>query len=128
MGTVISGGVAGFPIPPLRYWVGDPGDVADATTGFYLDLPVREAELDPMENLEFRWQPHADAAFYRLEVTSPAGIQALSAILSVPIVTYTAPSWLPERTGARGIRWRVVALGAQGQTIDETPWRVGVWR
>ncbi len=127
VGTVISGGVAGFPIPPLRYWVGDPGAVYGRSDGFTLQQPAADARLDATGIIDFVWNPHPDAAFYHLEVTSPAGEEAVSAILVAPLHSYAAPDWLRDRAGGGGIRWRVIASDRDGAILATTPWRVGSW-
>jgi len=128
LGTVIAGGVAGFPIPPLRYWVGMPGDASKGADGFVLLEPAPNADLPSTGPLEFRWTPHAGAVFYRLEVTAPDGRFALSSILPSTSSRYVAPDWLRERAGGSGMRWRVVATDGEGEPISSTPWRVGAWR
>ena len=45
------------------------------------------------------------------------------ALLQQGIGIYRAPSWLKERADGSALRWRVVALAADGNREGETAWR-----
>ncbi len=120
--------MAGFAVPPLRYYVDDPAGVASGSSRFFLTEPPGEADLDPGQPLELQWSGHPDAAFHRLEVTCPSGDAALSAVLVAPVASYSAPSWLRDQTGPEGLHWRVVALDQEGEPLATTAWRVGRWQ
>ena len=47
----------------------------------------------------------------------------LAAIVQPGVGVYRAPSWLPEKRLDGLLGWRVVALGANGETAEETGWR-----
>lgn len=128
LGTVVNGGVAGFPIPPLRYRVGASADAAGEAGGFRLLGPAPDAELLETGNLTFRWSTLADAVFYRLEITGPDIRPVISALLPSSVSSYQAPDWLRERAGGAGLRWRVEAVDETGATLTRTAWRVGRWR
>ena len=128
VGTVVSGGVAGFPIPPLRYWVGTPEEATAEAGDFVLLEPVADAELLETGSPTFRWSAFAEAAFYRLEITGADTRPVVSALLPSSAPSYEAPDWLRERAGGEGIRWRVVAVAGDGSTLAHTAWRVGRWR
>jgi len=122
-GIVHAGAVAGFPIPPLRYYVGGGEGVGLATSGLRLLGPPASAALSPAEPVIFSWTAAEAALLYRLEVRNAEDEEVLSALLQSVTASYRAPSWLPERVGAEPFRWRVVALGAENAVLAATPWR-----
>jgi hypothetical protein len=106
-GPVHSGAVAGFPLPPLRYFV---GSGAGSQNGqLTLRLPEENASQPPDRPIDFTWSETPDGAFYRIEIATIQGTAILSALLPPGRAIYRAPSWLKERSG-RVLRWRVVAL------------------
>jgi hypothetical protein len=124
-GLVFSGGVAGFPIPPLRYYVGTGADTEDIevlATAQRLEpiVPRRRARLPAAERVNFSWVADPDATVYRLEVESDAG-PVLEALVTGAVSSYTAPPWVQGRTG-EVLRWRVIAIGAQGDPIAHSRW------
>jgi hypothetical protein len=121
-GTVHSGGVAGFPMPTIRYYVSGkvgPGPVA----GLQPLLPVDEAALLPGAAVDFAWTPVDRAAFYRLEVLGREdGESVLAAVVPASLTSYRSPPWLGDQaTGS--LRWRVTALDAAGGSIARSEWR-----
>jgi hypothetical protein len=125
VGLVHSGGVAGFPIPPLRYQVGGVGAVGVTGAGLRLLHPLPGATLDPAASLRFAWTASPGAVLYRLEVESAGGESILEAIRTVETLDYDAPDWLAQQLSGAAFRWRVVALGASGTVVTTTPWRAG---
>lgn len=123
-GVVASGGVAGFPMPVLRYYVGTPETLAAlrrAPAGeLTLMLPLDGARVRAAP-LNFSWVDIADAALYRLEVEA-GGTAVLTAIVNPGVSSYTAPPWLAQRA-ERPLRWRVIALGADGEALARSRWR-----
>ncbi|CAN5698632.1 hypothetical protein BH23GEM9_BH23GEM9_19760 [soil metagenome] len=124
VGIVNSGGVAGFALPPLRYFVGSGPAVGVASTGFRQLIPGDGAAIDPAL-LRFAWTRVPGAVLYRLEVEDGAGEPVLEAVVGGSIVAYEPPDWLADRLGDRAFRWRVLALGAGGSRLTVTPWRDG---
>lgn len=124
-GVVHSGGVAGFPIPPLRYYVGSGRAIGVAGEGLVLLLPEEGAPLPPDEPATFRWTGGAGASVYRLEIRDENGKLLLSALLPPSLGSYRAPPWLSERISTPTFRWRVAALGPGGRHVTETSWRTG---
>lgn len=143
-----SGGVAGFPLPVLRYYIGSGGvsalDVAPGS--LKLLSPAENAELPLARAPDFHWSEVEGAAYYRIEiasvrtaagsVASPEANRAplLAAILLPGMPLYRAPAFLtetlqkeaqePSQTGASHLlQWRVVALAADGKLLAETGWR-----
>jgi hypothetical protein len=122
-GIVHSGGVAGFPMPVLRYIVGGaPADGAQRAEDLQLLLPLDAAELAADQPLDFTWLETTQGAVYRVEIDDRQ--QVVHAAL-VPAGTgiYRAPPWLHERAGGKPLRWRVVALDVQGAEVRISAWR-----
>jgi hypothetical protein len=123
-GIVHSGAVAGFPLPPLRYFVGSGPKPAASTSGdLTLVLPPEGATAAAGQILDFTWTQQDGAAVYRLEVVDLQNTTLLSAALLQGIGAYRAPSWLRDRAGDGHLRWRVVALDERGKLLAETSWR-----
>lgn len=117
-----AGGVAGFPMPVLRYHVGS-GTAAPAAPAAG-DLTL----LGPMpgrwsgEALHFAWLDGDRGRWHRLEVEVDAQ-PALAAIVAPGTLSYTAPPWWLAAHRGRALRWRVVALDAAGEETARSAWR-----
>jgi hypothetical protein len=120
-GFIQTGAVAGFPLPVLRYFVG--GSNHGAALSMKLRLPGEGVTHRKIESLSFDWEVEPTASLYRLEVRLVGGEEILSALLRAGVRTYQAPSWFGERGAGAELEWRVLALGAKGETIGESPWR-----
>jgi len=123
-GIVHSGGVAGFPLPVLRYYVG----AAPTAGGFALLLPADGARLAVDQPIDLSWEQHASCVLYRVDVAKAdggagGGEVVFRAALQQGIGSYRAPSWLRERVAGGRLRWRVVALGPEEDELAATPWR-----
>jgi hypothetical protein len=119
--VVHSGAVAGFPLPPLRYFVGS-GAGSVSSREVALLLPEENAAQPAGGPIDFKWSETRRAAFYRIEVSTLQGAPILSALVLPGQSTYRAPSWLKDRSGPE-LRWRVVVLDQSGNAKGETPWR-----
>jgi hypothetical protein len=120
-GRVTSGGVAGFPIPPLRYYVGSAN--ADGTSGtrrVELVAPQAESVVAPGAAIRFLWRPFPNAVYYRLDLDNAQGATVLSAIVTSPATEWTAPPLTGERSASGRLTWRVHALDAQGQELSRS--------
>lgn len=126
-GIVHSGAVAGFPMPTLRYFVGSASDLeAVPPTGELVQLsPGPGALLERGEPLDFSWSLVKNAMLYRVELSGPEedGEVEFSAMLQQGIGTYRAPDFVWERLVGDRLRWRVVALGIEGEELFRTGWR-----
>lgn len=124
-GIVHSGGVAGFPMPVLRYYVGSAGSVIPQQgADIQLVTPLEGGQLDPSVATEFAWtESTPGAAYYRVEVVDAAGTTVLAAITARGGGRYNAPRWLAEKASSGKTRWRVVALDANGEKIAFSAWR-----
>lgn len=111
-GVVNSGGVAGFPLPVLRYFI-TPNE-----SGLQLLSPKSNAQLSTQQPIEFKWQAVTGAASYKLEVKSQDKL-ILSALIAPDTNSYMAPPWLKE-TKERSLTWKVQALKADGSPLLES--------
>jgi hypothetical protein len=124
-GVVHSGAVAGFPLPPFRYYVGSAGnELAIASDGMVqLLFPAEGAIVPPTKPVDFNWVEQSQGALYRLEVENAQHEAVLSALLPPGLGSYRAPSWLRDRTSGRPMRWRIVVIDFNGEEIGKTSWR-----
>jgi hypothetical protein len=119
-GIVHGGGVAGFPIPPLRYYAGNGFSAGVATSGFRTLPPaVRMGRGVPTL---FEWTAHPTALLYRVEFADMNRRHVLGALLPAAETFYRAPGWLADRVSSASLLWRVTALGAGGSVLATTPW------
>jgi len=119
-----TGGVAGFAMPVLRYYVGgSSGVTAGGTTPADPLLPADGARVATGAALEFNWSPVERAVFYRLDSEDEQARPLLSAVLLATTQQYQAPSWLGERAAGRLLQWRVKAFDASNSLLNETPKR-----
>src|SRR5690606_38990370 len=116
-GIVHSGAVAGFPIPPLRYYVGNAFDPAANSHTLTLLTPAAGASWSAQQPLTFGWSQTPAAMLYRLEIAEGNAIKH-SAVLQQGVGAYLAPSWLAASDAH--LRWRVTALGPHGEVIHRT--------
>ncbi len=119
-GVVTAGGVAGFPIPPLRYVVGEVETVGTSSDAFALLAPVDGASIAGRLT-SFRWRAHPGSAYTRIEIAGPGDSTLVEAILHRTTDAYVTPTLLLTRAAAT--RWRAVALSANGRALQSTPWR-----
>jgi hypothetical protein len=119
--TVQAGGVAGFPIPPLRYFVGGaphlhvnaidlllPKDMAHATQGMPVDLG---------------WTEIPEGSLYRVVVIDPSNSILLTALLRPGVGAYRLPPWIWTRTEAPNVSWSIEALDDNGDIVVKSEWR-----
>ncbi len=122
---VKTGGVAGFPMPKLRYFVGDASAAnALSVTKFVIDgtplalmLPLSDAPVDASRGVVFEWIDVPGAAKYRIDVES-AG-QTIITSTTVETRYSPPPSWIASRV--QGVaKWRVEALDSDGRVMAQS--------
>lgn len=118
-GIVYSGGVAGFPMPVLRYVVGSAPAIG-ASDGLSLLLPAANATVAHDETLVLSWTGARGTVLYRVEVLDAAGNEVLAATIPPGSEVYRAPSWLKDKATEGLLKWRVRALGPDGETSGVT--------
>jgi hypothetical protein len=121
-GVVHSGAVAGFPLPPLRYFVGS-GAGSSHSAGLALLFPEEGAVQPSTDPIDLKWSEAPGVTFYKVEVADPEGQPVMSAVLLPGSGNYRLPPWLRERATDGRLRWRVTALDESGKSVFETPWR-----
>ena len=124
-GIVHSAGVAGFPMPVLRYVVGGSapeGATVSSTVDLELLLPSDNATARVKDPLELAWSEVTQGSVYRVDIQDATGA-VLSALVPSGIGSYRAPPWVTERLTKGPLRWRVVALDIQGKEARASAWR-----
>jgi len=127
--TARSGGVAGFPMPFLRYFVGTPEALASVrqsvqATGrdsIVLVLPEDGAKAEPRRAVVVSWLDKPNVAHYRVEFSNEKET-VFTAIVRPGVAQYEAPPFLLERPEKK-LRWRVVALGRGGEVVGASNFR-----
>lgn len=117
-----SGGVAGFPIPTLKYFVGDvaavrpgPASLRPAVSNTVeLMLPLNDAAVDAARPVPFDWIETGGATSYRIEVESDGKLIVTSTVQGTRYVP--PPGWLASRVQGSAT-WRVTAINGSGQLI-----------
>jgi hypothetical protein len=125
--TVIhNGAAAGFPMPTLRYIVGGfrTRQVPPAPQYVRLKLPNAEASVSPDSALTLSWVAERGPARYRVEIERAAdGVSVLSAIVAPGAGVYPVPPFVLGQVPDGKVRWRIVALDADGKETGHSEWR-----
>ena len=125
-GVVSSGGVAGFPMPVLRYYVGDTDTVNEALSKKLSDkislmLPLNDSTLPHDKEINLSWSDINNADIYRLEIFNNNDA-ILSALVQPGVSNYTPPPWIFDYANTI-LRWRIQALNQNGQLLGQSNWR-----
>ena len=124
-GTAISGGVAGFAVPPLRYYVATEDAVSEAlrNAGVEKSLSLLPAKVDPDGNVSLSWLNVDKAAYYSLEIRME-GEKIFRAIHRSGLIRYSPPPWVIEKISSHPrSEWRVSAFDLHGNRIARSDWR-----
>lgn len=121
-GVVDSGGVAGFAMPVLRYYVGTGGDSQkDEFNSVERQLaPEDFTEFRTSQRLVFSWPSVPRTKYYKLVVQNEAGVEVFSAVMLGDTFTYSAPPWLSMQATGELLRWQVLAFDAKATKLSET--------
>ncbi len=125
---VKSGGVAGFPMPTLRYFVGELGRFAGRSGATAINavgnvgsldlmLPLNDATIDASRAVTFEWIEVTGAAKYRIDIES-AGKIIVSSVASSTRYS-PPPTWLATRVESHA-RWFVSAIDARERVIAQS--------
>jgi hypothetical protein len=120
-GIAHSGGLSGFALPFLRYFVGS--SESQGAAPLSLISPAEGATLNGDQPPLFTWVENQPGSFVRLEVTDRNEKPLINSLLPVGAMSYRAPSWFREKAVDGNLRWRVVMFDQTGQQIAATPWR-----
>jgi hypothetical protein len=118
---VHSGGLSGFALPFLRYFVG--ASESQAAALLTLISPADDATINSPQSPLFTWVENQPGSFVRLEVIDRNEKPLINSLLPVGTMSYSSPSWLREKAVDGNLRWRVVMFDQSGQQIAATPWR-----
>jgi len=126
-GVVSSGGVSGFSIPPLLYYLRGKGDarIAPGAGAGNLVLlgPSPDARISTSDSPDFSWTGVPGANLYKLEVRDESQAK-YSAFVQAGTSNYTLPPWLRDESGSdTPLFWRVVALSNTGGKLVSSDWR-----
>ena len=123
-GVVHAGGVAGFPMPTLRYVVGGGGSELSpaARSSITIVGPADGLAMNAADVLDLEWQGVPQTAFYRVDVES-AGKVVHQAFVSPGTHTYRLPPFIADKVTAGEFRWRVVSVDVAGRDGAASPWR-----
>ncbi len=116
-GTLPTGGVAGFQLPTLRYYVGNSSN-SDIQQITKTNLSADEAII-PLPII-LRWKDSAEAKIYRLEIQDEESKNVFSAIILPPNKQYQLPSFIRELAAAKQLKWRIITVDDAGKTIQES--------
>ena len=126
-GVTQSGGVAGFTMPTLRYYVASDERVREAIADngqqgrLALLAPLNNILLPKNRAVRFSWRGVTNAGRYKLEVKNNNSV-VLSAVLKGNQNSYTAPPWLTQEPSG-SLRWQVVSLLPNGEVSATSEWR-----
>lgn len=121
--TVHAGGVAGFPMPVLRYVVGTGGSEHSPMTPQLLgDLtPTDGSVVSAGDPVNFGWPKLSRARYYRLDVV--LGEQRIhQAFLNASSDKYQLPPFVRDKSVRNRIRWQVVAIDDAGRVLARSAW------
>lgn len=123
--NVKTGGVAGFPMPILRYYVGRasakiPNTLPRVPKGLSLLLPKPGDQYGLADLVRFHWTEARNTKVYMLEVANGEGL-IFSAAVDPGNTDYLAPSWLNLNEG--NLRWRVLAYSGKGVPVAQSKWQ-----
>ncbi len=115
--TISTGAVAGFPMPTLRYYIGNSSntDIQQITK---TNLTGELTDLQPPVIL--RWKAVESAKLYRLEIRDEGDRKVFAAIVLPPVQQYQLPSFVRELLSAKSLKWQFVAVDAAGKTLEES--------
>ncbi|MCB1051240.1 MAG: hypothetical protein H6510_07370 [Acidobacteria bacterium] len=114
LGKVHAGGVAGFPMPVLRYQVLAKAAPSGLKSIQGLLPPKPQAQM-PL----FQWQPVAGYALLEWQWANPTET-LFQARLQPETTSYQPPPWL-QQSGS--YRWRLIGYDEQGQLTGKSEWR-----
>lgn len=123
--VVNSGGVAGFPLPVLRYYVGS-GDgierLAAASASVRLFAPAADTAAKAEALLEFAWLETEPAELARLEIEAE-GRPVFGAVVRGGTGRYVAPPFFAAAQQGKALRWRIVAVDGEGRERARSGWQ-----
>jgi len=113
--SVPTGGVAGFSMPTLRYYVGN-----SSNTGIQ-QITGTSAEFDfgPLPIVLQGWKEVTNARLYRMEIEDGEKI-VLTAMILPTTKRYQLPSFIRQLAAAKQLTWRMTAIDEAQKTLDQS--------
>jgi hypothetical protein len=108
--SLATGGVAGFSMPTLRYYVGN------SSNSSVQQIAGTADELTRTLPIVLCWPAVGDAWLYRLEITV-VEMTVFTALVLPPAVRYQLPSFIRELAAAKALRWKLTALGEDAKEL-----------
>lgn len=121
-GVVHAGGVAGFPMPVLRYVVGHAASGTAAPVSTSEVSPPDAAVFAAGDAIDLAWPATADARYYRIEMLS-GGKLVHAAYVKAGAATYRVPPFVADKAAGQPLTWRIVAVADGGTETTVTSWR-----
>lgn len=116
-GTISTGGVAGFQMPTLRYYV---GNSSNADVNQVTNIAIGGDIEDEKPPIILTWKAVADTKIYRLEIEDEEGKKVFSAVVLPTSRVYQLPSFIQALTASKQLKWKVSAIGDEGKTLEES--------
>lgn len=115
-GTVPTGAVAGFPMPTLRYYVGNSSntDIQQITSSVSSETGINE----PPQPIVLRWKEVAKTKIYRIEIEDEEKKRIFSAVVLAFNKQYQLPSFVYVLTASKQLKWRFLAIGEDNEIIE----------
>lgn len=113
--SIPTGAVAGFPMPTLRYYVGNSSntEIRQITkTNFESQT---ENQLLP---IILRWNFIENAKFYRVEIEDETNKKVFSAIVLPTVKQYQLPSFIRQLAVSKQLKWKVIAIDENGKESE----------
>jgi hypothetical protein len=121
---VAAGGAAGFPIPPLRYFVG--GTPSLRSNVINLLSPADRAVASPESPVYFAWTEIPEGSLYRVVLIDSSNTVVFTALVRPGVAAYRLPSWIWAKRNDRSLFWSVEALDDYGEIRNKSEWRMVV--
>ena len=116
--TIAAGAVAGFPMPTLRYYIGNSSNT-DIQPITKTSLNAEEISNQPAPII-LRWKEMSNTKIYRLEISDEADKNIFSAIILSSTKQYQLPSFIRSLVASKQLKWRVIAVDDAGKTLEES--------
>lgn len=119
VGTVNSGGVAGFALPVLRYYISAQVERAP----LILLAPESGSTIALTQPTTFEWESVPNAELYRLSIVQGDASEVLTAFTASDVLRYVVPSEVFQGVDST-VQWRVEALDKNGTVLTSSDWGV----
>lgn len=116
--SIATGAVAGFPMPTLRYYIGNSSntDIQPITN---TNL-VSEDTGNQLVPIILRWKEVANTRTYRLEISDEVGKNVFSAVILSSTKQYQLPSFIRQLAASKQLKWRIIAIDDVGERLEES--------